>query len=76
MDLHKAYALCINAGTIVGYPDKIVDKYRCEIYETLEEANNEKNKLNPISFRILEIYDKSKIDNTKFRIQITINPRN
>ena len=71
MDLYKAYALCINTGRIVGNPDIIIEKYTCEFFETLEKARQETIEKNPIDYRILEIRGNNKLDNAKFRMELT-----
>ena len=73
MNLFKAYALCINVGKIKLANDKVIDKYKCDIFKTLEEAETEMVKKNPYDFQIIEIYRNKFINNTQFKIQITYN---
>ena len=73
MNLFKSYALCISTGKIKMPNDKYVDKYKCQIFKNLEEANNERNLKNPLEFKIIEIYRNKYSDNKTFKMELTYN---
>jgi hypothetical protein len=73
MNLFKAYALCINTGKIKLPNDKTLDKFKCDIFTTLEEANLERIKRNPLDFQIIEVYGNKSFFNPQFKMHLTYN---
>ena len=57
MNLFKAYALCINVGKIKLANDKVIDKYKCDIFKTLEEAETEMVKKTHMIFKLLKFIE-------------------
>jgi hypothetical protein len=70
-DLFKAYALCLSTGKIKLTPDTTFDKYKCQVFKTLEEANKERISKNPYDYKILEIYGNNLNSHSKFKMELT-----
>jgi len=73
MNLFNAYALCISSGKIKVSPDKTIDKLNCDIFKTLEEAECERIKRNPLDFQIIKVYGNKSFNNSQFKMHITYN---
>jgi hypothetical protein len=70
MNIYNTYALCISVGKIKVSPDKTIEKMNCDIFKTLEEADIEREKKNPLDFQIIKLYSKKPF-NTHFKMNLT-----
>jgi hypothetical protein len=71
MDFYKSYALCINSVKIKVSSKKTIERYNCDIFKSLEEANNEIIKKEPFDCKLIEIYENKILNNRKLKIELT-----
>ena len=55
MDLFKLYALCRSNSKTEIYSNQTIVHYNCEMFNTLDKLNEEKQKKTPFDYKIFEI---------------------